>query len=753
MKRFSSSLSSPFSPVAVLCAAAAFSLSSCTREEEERTRINLWHQMALAERPILEEAVKEFERRHPHVDVTVLYRETEELRSGFQNSALAGGGPELVYGPADQVAPFAAMGIIAPLDDLLPRSFIDSQIPKALTYLVEKGPGGPRRRLYQVGDRVGNHLALVYNRALVPEPPRTTDELMEIARRVGGDTDGDGRRDRYGLVFNFTEPFFFVPFLAGFGGWVMDEEGNPTLNTPAAIKAFRFILKLRDLGVIPRECDYETSETLFKEGRAAMTINGDWAWGGYRKAGVDFGIARIPKVSETGLWPAPMVSPKGYSLNRNAKGKKRDTALELLMFLTSAEVEARFTEALGTLPGSKAANELPQVKRNPLLAASLRQIEVGRPMPVVPELRAVWDAMRPSYQGILGGTLSPEEAAGKMQREALRKIAIMNQELKPHAYLSTLKWVALGGAALLTLLLLLWTLRLLRDARARPFPYLLLLPSALVMAAAVLYPFAYNLAISLSNMSLRRFSDWEIVGFDHYAAVFTDPVFYRVLWKTLFWTFSNVALHISIGVLLALCLNRAIPGKTVFRALLIVPWAVPQAITALSWRGLFNQEYGAVNLLLERIGLGSVPWLTTPGGAFAACLITNVWLGFPFMMVVALGGLQAIPKTLYEAAEVDGAGAFARFRAVTLPGLKPVMAPAAILGIVWTFNNLNVIWLVSNGGEPSDQTHILVSYVYKAAFNQYNYAYAAALSVVIFAILLFLGLLSLRRAKAVEAAP
>jgi arabinogalactan oligomer/maltooligosaccharide transport system permease protein len=176
-------------------------------------------------------------------------------------------------------------------------------------------------------------------------------------------------------------------------------------------------------------------------------------------------------------------------------------------------------------------------------------------------------------------------------------------------------------------------------------------------------------------------------------------------------------------------------------------------ITALSWRGLFNQEYGAVNLVLNELGIVGVPWLNTPLGAYAACLITNVWLGFPFMMVVVLGGLQAIPRTLYEAAAVDGAGAVAQFRAVTMPMLRPVLAPAAILGIVWTFNNLNVIWLVTNGGEPSDQTHILVSYVYKAAFNQYNYAYAAALSVVIFAVLLVLGLASLRRLRAPETNP
>jgi arabinogalactan oligomer/maltooligosaccharide transport system permease protein len=145
-----------------------------------------------------------------------------------------------------------------------------------------------------------------------------------------------------------------------------------------------------------------------------------------------------------------------------------------------------------------------------------------------------------------------------------------------------------------------------------------------------------------------------------------------------------------------------------------------------------------------------VNWLGSPLEAFSACVLTNIWLGFPFMMVVALGGLQSIPYSLYEAAEIDGAGWWAKLRKITIPLLKPVMTPAIVLGMVWTFNNLNVVWLVSNAGEPSDKTHILVSFVYKSAFNLYRYGYAAALSMVIFLILLTFGLFFLKKAKAVE---
>ncbi|CUU07548.1 arabinogalactan oligomer / maltooligosaccharide transport system permease protein [Candidatus Thermokryptus mobilis] len=279
-----------------------------------------------------------------------------------------------------------------------------------------------------------------------------------------------------------------------------------------------------------------------------------------------------------------------------------------------------------------------------------------------------------------------------------------------------------------------------------------LLPAVIVMFGVIVYPFVYNIVISLSNMSLRHFRDWRIIGLKQYVKVFSEGIFYSVFFKTLIWTFVNVSFHVLIGVFLALVLNRkSLKFKPIFRTLLILPWAIPQVITALTWRSMFNYEYGAINIFIAKyLNLSPVEWLLRPFEAFTACIITNVWLGFPFMMVVALGGLQSIPQELYEAAEIDGASAWQKFKNITLPFLRPVMAPAITLGIIWTFNNLNIVWLVSNGGEPADQTHILVSYVYKAAFNLYRYGYASALSVVIFFILLAIGLYFLKKTRAVE---
>ncbi len=280
--------------------------------------------------------------------------------------------------------------------------------------------------------------------------------------------------------------------------------------------------------------------------------------------------------------------------------------------------------------------------------------------------------------------------------------------------------------------------------------YLYVGPALIVMSLVILYPFIYNVVISFSNMNLSHFREWRLIGPQNYGLVIGERTFWYFLFKTVLWTVVNLVFHVGIGVFLALLLNKDLRGKSFYRTLLILPWAVPQYITALTWRGMFNSEYGAVNLFLDKFMGFQLPWLSTEWGAFTACLITNIWLGFPFMMIIALGGLQSIPDELYEAADIDGASPWQKFRNITAPLLKPVMVPAIILGVIWTFNNFNVVWLVSNGGEPSDKTHILVSWVYKAAFTYFRMGYAAAFSMIIFVILFIFSWRFIKSTRAIE---
>jgi arabinogalactan oligomer/maltooligosaccharide transport system permease protein len=255
-------------------------------------------------------------------------------------------------------------------------------------------------------------------------------------------------------------------------------------------------------------------------------------------------------------------------------------------------------------------------------------------------------------------------------------------------------------------------------------------------------PFAAGMGLSFFHHAEGHYT---FVGLQNFADILrsrdyriTEPMsFWFTLAVTLLWTVCNVALHVGIGLALALLLkDPLLRFKGIYRVLLIVPWAVPNYITALVWKGMFHRQFGAISALLAALGIRPISWFTHFSTAFAANVVTNTWLGFPFMMVVALGALQSIPPDLYEAASVDGASRWKQFRHITLPLLKPALLPAVILGSVWTFNMFNIIYLVS-GGEPGGSTDILVSEAYKWAFQRNEqFGFAAAYSVLIFAFLL-----------------
>lgn len=265
-------------------------------------------------------------------------------------------------------------------------------------------------------------------------------------------------------------------------------------------------------------------------------------------------------------------------------------------------------------------------------------------------------------------------------------------------------------------------------------PYMYVAPAIIALLSLTFYPVTYGFYLSMTNSSGAHLYDYSFIGLSNYIDIFSsnlDQLISITIW-TLVWTITNVTLHVTLGLLFALILNRKIRGKTMYRTLLILPWAIPAYISCLIWKGMFNYKFGAINHFLTLFGIEAIPWLTKTPYAYFAVIITNVWLGFPFMMLTFLGGLQSIPKDLYEAAEIDGVSKWDQFRHITLPLLKPTLIPVSTLGFIWTFNMFNVIYLVTGGG-PAGATDILITYVYKQAFvYPFRFGFAAAYSVIIF---------------------
>lgn len=285
----------------------------------------------------------------------------------------------------------------------------------------------------------------------------------------------------------------------------------------------------------------------------------------------------------------------------------------------------------------------------------------------------------------------------------------------------------------------------------------MVLPTVIVLAVLVLFPLVQGIYQSFTNLTEANQQSVictkslggdevckdnpkqvEFVGLDNYVRVLTGETgnFWMQFVNTIVWTVACVFFHYTVGLGLAVMLNRNFKGRSLYRVLLIVPWAVPAFVSAFAWKFMFNQNFGLINAALESIGMEPVEWFAHRWTALFTAIVTNVWLGVPFMMVALLGGLQSINSDLYEAASMDGASPWQRFWNITMPGLAPVSSTVVLLGTIWTFNMFPVIFFVT-GGEPAGESEILVTGAFRAAFEGVrNYSLAATYGVLILSMLM-----------------
>ena len=297
-----------------------------------------------------------------------------------------------------------------------------------------------------------------------------------------------------------------------------------------------------------------------------------------------------------------------------------------------------------------------------------------------------------------------------------------------------------------------------KDAASKHwYAWAMVLPVVIVLGVIVLYPLVRGMYISFTNLTEANQAaeictktlgggetckpnpkQVEFVGLKNYTDILTGERgrFWEQFTNTMIWTTACVFFHYTLGLALAVLLNRRIRGRGLYRVLLIVPWAIPSFVAAFAWKFIFNQNNGLANLALTSVGLDPVEWFANRWSSLFTAIVANIWLGVPFMMVALLGGLQSISADLYEAAEMDGATPWQRFLNVTLPGLRPVSATVVLLGIIWTFNMFPIIFLVTEG-QPAGQTEILVTGSFRAAFEGIRqYAFASAYGILILSMLL-----------------
>jgi multiple sugar transport system permease protein len=277
--------------------------------------------------------------------------------------------------------------------------------------------------------------------------------------------------------------------------------------------------------------------------------------------------------------------------------------------------------------------------------------------------------------------------------------------------------------------------------------YLFLAAPVLFLLALIGFPVVYNLLMSVEDVNIGNIVDLvrPFVGLDNYAQVLADPAFHKVVINSFVFVSANMVAQLGLGLMVAMFFAQRFPGAQFMRGVLLSPWILPALVVGALWKWIFATEYGLANHALSGLWLIGRPlnWLSDPSVSLLSVTLANIWFGMPFSMILIAAALASIPREHYEAAELDGAGALARFRFITLPALKPTLLAVACLVAIYTMRAFDLIFTMTGGG-PLDSSNVLPLLSYQFSFQQFQFGVGAAIGTFAFVIVLVVALIYVR---------
>ncbi|MCI5874832.1 MAG: sugar ABC transporter permease [Clostridiales bacterium] len=284
-------------------------------------------------------------------------------------------------------------------------------------------------------------------------------------------------------------------------------------------------------------------------------------------------------------------------------------------------------------------------------------------------------------------------------------------------------------------------------------PYLYSVPAFILIALVIVFPILYTAYISVTNMNLYHWLDYEIIGLDNYVRALTkvDSGFLTALLTTLTWTVLNMVIQMVTAYFIALGLNReGLKGRRIYKTLLMVPWAMPAYVSILLWRvGIYNTEFGLLNKILVAFGFPKQDFLATNVPAFISCMVLNLWMALPFMITMIDGALQSIDKSCYESAKLEGAGFWAKNIHITIPAIKGIIAPSVIMTTFTTFKQFDIVYLLTmqKGAHSGATLQTVITYAHQNAFVSNNYGLSSAVSIILFFLIMIFSIFTNRGVK------
>ncbi len=700
-----------------------------------------------------EKIIAEFMRLHPSVEI--FYEPALQFQAYEQKiitSIVAGAAPDVFLLDSKIVPSFINKGVLIDLMPYVKQLGLDLDIyfPNVLAI-------AQRDSALYAFPKDFTPLVITFNKKLFRQnglafPPShwTWEDFLGLAQKLTRDTDGDGRLDQYGAVLP-NAFYLWITLVWSHGGDVLDAEGRRAsgyLNSAATEAALQFLVDLQNkFQVAPNTGSHgQTSRSgvtnsMFMSNRVGMRLDGHWNLVRYlpfmQRGELEIGVAPLP-ASRDGH-RANVMYESGWCVPRNAQHP--ELAVQLAAFL-SGEYACRERSALAlALPAVKSiAAELAARDTLGLEQVFFDEVQFcrqpwGTRVERFTELELLFqDAVdevlinhQPMHESFTHSAARIDAKLDQIWASATEPL----QPLKGNDEI--LRFLFGVGAATLAVAIFGLAATARRNRAATMQGFLFLLPSAIHLLIFLIAPIAFAVYLSLHN--------WEVivpqktfVGLQNFVEMSSDPLFWNALKNTLVFSF-NVPLCMVLSLAVAVMMNQRLRGVNLLRTLYFLPSVSSFVAIALVWRLLYEPNFGLANFILQTLGLPQAPWLNAPATAMLSLIIMSVWLGLGYQMVIFLAGLQGIPETLYEAARLDGASAWQRFRHLTLPLLRPTTFFILVTSLIGSFQVFTTVFMMTGGG-PARSTDVVVFHIYQAAWDNLRMGYASAMSMVLFVIIM-----------------
>lgn len=695
-----------------------------------------------------------FEEEHPGTTIRVQAIPWSGAHQRLITSVAGDVTPDVAQLGTTWVPEFAAMQALLPLDEYLANSSIqleDFFAGSAETAFFE---GQTVSIPWYVDTRVFFYRADLAEQAGWERFPENWEELRAFGEAMTRDINGDGRIDQYAFNLPTRGEQELFTFLRQAGGDLIDDQTLQVLaDTPEMAEGLAFYQELFNRGWAPvQSISALGPHQSMARGVHASFISGPWFVGIIQRELPDlagrWAVAPMPRHTRE----SSFLGGSNLSIFRGSENP--DLAWAFVEFCSRPDIQLLWYQAVGNLPASRAAWEVPELGGDPIWDVFRRQLEVAEPPPNLEFYKAIEDLLRNQQESMILSSRDPAEvaagiAAGLERLVSMRRVGEGN--IARHA-------VPIAGATLLLAgLLFVYLYRGLR--RFGPFakyrtPYLFLLPIAIHLGIFLFIPIIASLLMSFTNFDIYSIGDWRntsFVGLDNYGQLLADPMVAKAFLNTLYFMLVGGPLTVGIALLLAIGLNSTLlPAKGFFRSGIFLPVVTPLVAVAVVWRWIYAPRDGILNYLFSLVGLPELGWLQDPNLAMPSLIAMSVWKNVGFGMVIFLAGLQAIPRPLYEAGEIDGASRFQAFKYITIPLLRPTLIFVIIITTIGYMQFFAEPYIMTDKGGPENSTLSIVLLLYNEGFDFFRMGYASAIAYSLFVIIALFSILQIKFAKGEE---